>query len=158
MLTNLIAYDNNSGLYWIDDVPGAVEALFHNVTLSLMTLDYNQTIDVPCLLSRDVIVFAYRSTPLLIAYGSAIAASLLCILIGSFVMWRNAFGGANGFKAFLTTTRNPKLDHSNIDGKKKLRYGTLRGTGGLQKAFAQEEDLVHENAVDVHAERAPFLG
>ena len=88
----------------------AVEQLFHNITLSLLSYDSFRTnytdgffhALTPVTISTPYIAYLYTPRNLLIAYGSAALASVLCVLIGGLVI---ATSGASYSSTFSTVLR-----------------------------------------------------
>ena len=88
----------------------AVEQLFRNITLSLLSYDSFRTnytdgffhALTPVTISTPYVAYLYTPRNLLIAYGSAALASLLCFLIGGLVI---ATSGASYSSTFSTVLR-----------------------------------------------------
>lgn len=123
-----------------NSVPGAIEDLSHNLTLSVLSsaLLANET-------AADVVVrsaaniYTYNWRDLLLAYAVAIAATVLCVATGFHALMKNGYSAGASFSSILMTTRNADLDQLArghclgesplADDIKKtvLRYGVLKG-------------------------------
>ncbi|KAF3015023.1 hypothetical protein E8E14_009293 [Neopestalotiopsis sp. 37M] len=141
-----------------------IEQLSRNVTLSFFSekqfwsLDgqgYNTTVSAPLLRN----VYYYNAKNLWIAYGFAIAFTLLSVGIGAHAFYVNGVSHSTNFSAVLQTTRNPTLDDltrgkglgskplDEIFKKTKLRLGILTssvdsGEKAAQIAFGKPDEII----------------
>ncbi|KAK3941688.1 hypothetical protein QBC46DRAFT_285883 [Diplogelasinospora grovesii] len=144
----------------------ALEDLMNNITVSLLASpDLNNQKDaVPPLLATSTSqpTYVYDFRPLLAAYASAAAASLLCVLIGLYAVHSNGVTHSSSFSAIMATTRNPDLDElvashgaslGDSDSRKglgmaKLKFGLLltddAGRRGALRhvAFGRSDDVM----------------
>lgn len=157
-----------------DDFPRAVEELLINTTLSLIYfLQKNFTIDnslgqtIPPVIyspANATIIsysaqYSYSARILWESYGACLIVSTLCVLFGSFMLFRNGIDADMSFSQILVTTRNSSLDQlcqgSCLGGKTisgqlretKLVYGELADAPvrGVQKhaCFGLEDEVTH---------------
>lgn len=122
------------------DLMSAVQSLFEDMLLTLLsepTLVAAETIPVPCVKSRTIIVYVYLPRSLWIRYAIAVATTLFSIVVGSLAIWQNGVASDTLFSRILVTTRNPTLDHLSVGAclggdpfpkelrETKLRFGVL---------------------------------
>lgn len=127
----------------------ALEDLSHNYTLSLLSSAHTSGSTTAELTTRQPInIYFYAPLPLLAAYATAAAISLLCLLAGARAYAANGFSGSRSFSAIMLTTRNTDLDRL-VEGHclparpvekglraTQLRYGTL---AAKEKSVAGQE-------------------
>lgn len=162
MLSNLAISYNESGVDWAADLPGSVEQLMSNVTLSLVAQNLNKTNTIPTECTNHIsrTIFKYNPTTLLATYGSGLTVCFITLVLGLSSLYSNGFGGNTGFATWLEATRNPELTTESVNKDTKLRYGRLRSG---HRAFGTEEGL--RGSVDLGemtnegdaGERLPFL-
>ena len=77
-------------------------------------------------------VYVYQPRQLWFAYGIAILANIVCLLIGVFAMRRNGLWYNNDFTTIMRTTRNPNLDllvpEGESNGAEPVAAWTKQGT------------------------------
>jgi len=109
----------------LDTLPGQLESLFHNLTLSMLSsplLTRNnpnsnplpspeQDQKVPITITTYPNTYIYASRDLFLAYGLSFLATALSVLIGAFAVLYSNDGRSysNVFSTFLRTTRDPEL-------------------------------------------------
>ncbi|KAL6808083.1 hypothetical protein J3E69DRAFT_378565 [Trichoderma sp. SZMC 28015] len=88
-----------------------IEELSRNITLSLFSLDqmlmYNDTM---VRISSDINVYSYNRRVLIITYSVVFLGTLIALLIGSAAYVKNGVSHQLSFSAFMSTTRNYRLD------------------------------------------------
>ncbi|KAL4911902.1 hypothetical protein BDW62DRAFT_206992 [Aspergillus aurantiobrunneus] len=116
----------------------ALEDLSRNFTYSLLSLNAANT-TVPVTVASAQNFYSYSRTNLFIAYMTAVAVTLVCVLVGFHALWSNGVPHSTSFSSVLVTTRNPELDHlafghclgsDPLDkevGKVRLRFGEIEG-------------------------------
>lgn len=119
-------------------VPGAIEDLSRNFTLSVLSssLLSNETLaNVTAYTAANFYTYNWRN--LVMAYTIAVAAALLCVGIGIQSLLTNGYSAGSSFSSILLTTRNPDLDSlarghclgakpiPKDIGKTVLRFGVL---------------------------------
>jgi hypothetical protein len=122
------------------DLMSAVQSLFEDMLLTLLsepTLVAAETIPVPCIKSRTIIVYVYLPRSLWIGYAIAVATTLFSVVVGSLAIYQNGVASDTLFSRILVTTRNPTLDQLSVGAclggdpfpkelrKTKLRFGVL---------------------------------
>lgn len=93
-------------------VPGAVEDLSRNLTLSLLSsaLLANETrAGVTAHAAANFYTYNWRN--LVIAYAVAVAAASVCVAVGAHALLANGYSAGASFSSILLTTRNPDLDN-----------------------------------------------
>lgn len=140
-------------------VPGAIEDLSHNLTISVLS---------SALLARDTTAnvtvhsaatfYSYNWRNLVMAYAVAVAAALLCVGVGFHALFANGYSAGASFSSILLTTRNPDLDRlaqghclgarpvTTEVGKTVLRFGVLKSqpydeVAGGHAAFGLRDDV-----------------
>lgn len=109
----------------------ALEDLFNNVTLSVLTLNLGSTASVNATLFDAELVFAYNSRRLAGPYAYALVASLLACLVGSHSMRSNGFSARAGFEAFVDAPRSDSMmDPDVLGGRARIKYSPLAGDNG----------------------------
>lgn len=97
-----------------DDLIRTLEAMFRNVTLSIMAnpdLRDQSPSFVPVDTWRSVLIFRYNPWELIIAYGCAILATLLCVLWGMYLMYiENRASFDISFSTILRATQGEDFD------------------------------------------------
>jgi hypothetical protein len=77
-------------------------------------------------------VYTYEPAQLWLAYGIAILANVLCLLLGVIAVHRNGFSYSNDFTTIMRTTRNPNLDllvpEAESNGAEPVSKWTKSGT------------------------------
>lgn len=140
-------------------VPGAIEDLSHNLTLSLLSsaLLANET-RVNVTAHSAATFYTYNWRNLVMAYSIAVGAALLCVCVGMQSLLANGYAAGASFSSILLTTRNPDLDHlaqghclgarpmPKEVGQTVLRFGVLnsqpydQNVGG-HVAFGLQDDV-----------------
>ncbi|TLD20763.1 hypothetical protein PspLS_08552 [Pyricularia sp. CBS 133598] len=111
-------------------VARAVEELWHNVTLSTLSSRVfgRKRTSVQADVKRTRNFYSYEAVFLWQAYSVAIAAALLCVIVGMHSYVANGYSASNSFSTILLATRNPDLDCL-LSGKDaaraRLRYGDV---------------------------------
>ena len=139
-----------------DDLPTKIEDLLTNTTLSLIDLrnskvNVSSAINwhfnlsskpiletlVPATINLYPSIYTYSREVIWQIYAPALGVSLICVILGSFMLHRNGLTGPLSFSQVLITTRNLKLDETIratwLGGKDitdqvqkmKVRYGKL---------------------------------
>ncbi|KAL2861718.1 hypothetical protein BJX68DRAFT_223128 [Aspergillus pseudodeflectus] len=132
----------------------AIEDLSHNFTYSLLSLNGgNTTVAVMDRTLRNY--YFYGATGLLTAYMSAVAVSIVCVIIGLVALRRNGVAQGTSFSSVLMTTRNPELDRLAVGqclgteplkdeiGKVRLQFGEIEGAELRRRhaAFGTKESV-----------------
>ncbi|TLD13316.1 uncharacterized protein PgNI_02991 [Pyricularia grisea] len=130
-------------------VARTVEELWHNVTISTLgsRVFGRKRSSVQADVERTRNFYSYNTVFLWQAYSVAIAAALVCVVVGMHSYVANGYSASNSFSTILLATRNPDLDCllSSKDARRaKLRYG------GVAKS-ADGEGLDHAAFGLVHA-------
>ena len=147
------------------DLATTIQDFMVNVTLSLIdlrnavgdTTTYNftskpiiETITQATITSFPA-VYAYSPSALWQIYAAALGLSILCVMLGSFMLYNNGVAGQLTFSQVLVTTRNPTLDKisegAGLGGKYisdrvqkiQLRYGKVAGTDRV--GFGMEDEI-----------------
>lgn len=136
-----------------DDFPTTIEGFMTNVTLSLLSLlnsDANVSVHALNISSKPIVemlvpanvtsypsTYAYSLVVLWQIYSTALGFGLICVVLGSSMLYTNGVTGQLSFSQVLVTTRNPTLDRisqgAELGGKYitdqvqkvKVRYGKL---------------------------------
>jgi hypothetical protein len=149
-------------------MPTKLQDYMTNFTLSLISLR-NDPIDtatmkllnitsqlivqttVPATLISFPAVYAYSRVVLWQIYATALGFTMVCVLLGSCMLYMNGVAGDLSFSQVLVTTRNPTLDKisegAGLGGrfitdrvqKVKVRYGKVVGTEGV--GFGKEGEI-----------------
>ncbi|KAF2138914.1 uncharacterized protein K452DRAFT_275818 [Aplosporella prunicola CBS 121167] len=94
-----------------NSVPAAVEDLFQNFTLSLLSsqfLNGNTSTDIYVSFPRNF--WSYNPLDLLISYVVGVVVALVAIIVGFWALFLNGYSAGSSFSTILLTTRNPNLD------------------------------------------------
>ena len=150
-----------------DNLPSKVEQLAVNFTISLIDMQnypYEPSVMkqnnitsqpivqtfVPATITSYPAVYAYSRVALWQIYGPALSFTLICVILGGFMLYSNGVAGAMSFSQVLVTTRNPTLDRISQGAgrggkyitdrvqKVKVRYGRLDGT---EFGFGTEDEI-----------------
>jgi hypothetical protein len=97
--------------------------------------------------------YSYSSTVLWEAYGAAIFVSVICIVVGAYMLWDNGVDADMSFSQVLVTTRNRSLDQvcagANLGGDQiteelkdtQLRFGMLQMGDSSHPCFGLEGEV-----------------
>ncbi|KAL4899019.1 hypothetical protein BDW74DRAFT_164112 [Aspergillus multicolor] len=147
-ISNTSSYNNQFGTSFPNlcrngTLAHAIEDLSHNFTYSLLSLNGgNTTVPVTDRTLRNY--YFYGATTLLLAYMSAVAVSIICVVIGFVALRRNGVAQGTSFSSVLLTTRNPELD--------RLAVGHCLGVEPLRKEMG--EVTLRFGEVEVQSEGA----
>ncbi|KAJ9607123.1 hypothetical protein H2200_008195 [Cladophialophora chaetospira] len=97
------------------EIKNVLEELFRNITLSTLSSPSFQLSDAEVLPMNITTwfsenIYVYEPTDLYIAYGSAVACTLACVLWGCCVLVRNGVSYNTDFSTILRTTRRKEFD------------------------------------------------
>lgn len=120
-------------------IPGAIEDLSRNLTLSILSsaLLANETA-AEVTVHASAALYSYNWRNLLLAYAIAICATAVCAVVGLDALLANGYSAETTFSSILLTTRNADLDGlarghclgerplAKDVGGRRLRYGILR--------------------------------
>jgi hypothetical protein len=143
-----------------DNTASQIQDFMTNFTLSLLNLQTESNLVlhpivetiVPATITSFPAVYNYSPVVLWQSYATALGASLICIILGHFMLFRNRVAGEMSFSQLLVTTRNPMLDKisegqglgggyiSDQVRKTKVKYGKLAGTE--QVGFGLENEVI----------------
>jgi hypothetical protein len=139
----------------LDNLATNVQDYMANFTLSLINyrnanINVSELADVTSDLIIETItsatstssplVYIYTPVTLWQGYACALGFTIICVMVGSFMLYSNGVAGELTFSQVLVTTRNPTLDQisegAGLGGKYitdrvknvKVKYGTLSGT------------------------------
>ncbi|KAK4703179.1 hypothetical protein P7C70_g3041, partial [Phenoliferia sp. Uapishka_3] len=138
--TNLVANTSfETRIFWVNDLPTAMEQLMNNLTLSIITLSMNNaTIETSD--SFNHLVFRYSARTLFVPYIAGLGAAGVCIFLGLYAWMKSGVEMKAGFEGILEATRSTSLDNPEVvSGDAKIRYGKLRGTE--RSGFMLDSDL-----------------
>lgn len=122
------------------DLAEAIQTVFEDMIVSLLSdrnLIVAQKQAVPCDKSQTVSVYKYKREGLWVGYAIAVAAALLCLVVGGWAIHQNGVASDTLFSRILVTTRNPTLDRLSVGAclggdpfpkeltRTKLRFGVL---------------------------------
>jgi hypothetical protein len=134
---------------WLDSplcragsIPGAIEDLSRNVTLSILSsaLLANETA-AEVTVHNPATFYSYNWRNLVLAYAIAICVTAACLAVGLHSLVENGYSAGTSFSSILLTTRNTDLDElargyclgesplADEVGKRRLRYGLLDSQG-----------------------------
>lgn len=140
-------------LIFPDNMGSIVEDFMTNVTISQNSLRDNPDPDVASFIVEQTtvamvtaypLIYTYSAPVLWQIYGTALAISMACIAIGSYMLFKNGTLASLSLSQVLITTRNPTLDRlCNDEGLKKspLRYGVLGETNHM--CFGTDTEIRH---------------
>lgn len=161
-----VANWSSNNITFPDNLASKVQDLMVNFTISLIDLrnypiessvmrELNfssqpiiQTL-VPATITSYPAVYAYSRVALWQIYATALGFTLICVMLGSFMLYTNGVAGEMSFSQVLVTTRNPTLDRISEGAgrggkyitdrvqKVKVRYGRLNGA---EFGFGTEDD------------------
>lgn len=140
-------------------VPGAIEDLSRNATLSLLSsalLSAEARVNVT--VSTAATFYAYNWRNLVTAYALAVAAAVLSVGVGMQALLANGYSAEASFSSILLRTRNPDLDElarghclgarpmPDEVGRTVLRFGVLKSQpcdekGSGHAAFGLGDDV-----------------
>lgn len=120
-------------------VPGAIEDLSRNLTLSILSsaLLANETA-AEVTVHTSTTLYSYNWRNLLLAYAVAVCAAAVCAAVGLDALVANGYSAETTFSSILLTTRNADLDDlatghclgerplAKEVGRRRLRYGIVR--------------------------------
>lgn len=151
--THMLNPLRNPSLCPSGSVVGAIEELFHNVTVSMLSSNIfsNKTAKLPVNVETTRNFYSYEATSLWQAYSVAVAVALACGVLGLHSFLANGYNATNSFSSIMLATRNPELDRLALNGDlgdAKLRYGTVFNSmdgdeGAYRAAFGPEQSLGH---------------
>lgn len=129
----------NSSLCRAGSVPGAIEDLSQNLTLSVLSsAQLSNETAARVTVHTSATVYSYNWRNLLLAYAIAAAAAAACAAVGLQALVENGYSASTTFSSILLTTRNADLDDlarghclgefplAKDVGDTRLRYGILR--------------------------------
>lgn len=120
-------------------LPGAIEDLSRNLTLSILSsaLLANETA-AEVTVHTSTTLYSYNWRNLLLAYTIAVCAAAACAFVGLDALFANRYSAATTFSSILLTTKNVDLNDlarghclgerpvAQEVGRRRLRYGILR--------------------------------
>lgn len=130
-------------LIFPDNLGSIIEDFIVNVTLTQNVFRNNSDPDIASFIVEKATVatvttyppiYTYSTSVLWQIYGTALAMSMACIVVGSYMLFKNGTFGSLSFSQVLVATRNPTLDRlCKDDGLQQapLRYGALGATGHM---------------------------
>lgn len=129
----------NSSLCRAGSVPGAIEDLSQNLTLSaLSSAQLRSETAARVTVHSPATLYSYNWRNLLLAYAIAACAAAACAAVGLQALVENGYSADTTFSSILLTTRNADLDDlarghclgelplAKDVGDARLRYGILR--------------------------------
>lgn len=117
----------------------ALQDLFNNITLSVLTVPLGPTESVNATLYDSELVFVYDTRRLAGPYGYALLASLFACVVGAHAMWRNGFAAKAGFEAFVDASRSESMvDPEVLAGRARIMYVPLEGGAEGRFGFVKE--------------------
>jgi len=142
------------------NLPEQIEDLMTNVTLSLrlrnqstQPSDDQQTFIITASITAYPARYNYAVAVLWEAYGTAIACTAVCILVGSCMLFINGVDADRSFSQILVTTRHESLDRvcagqdrggefrSDELRRLPLKYGRIQTIEGPRFAFATSDEV-----------------
>lgn len=135
-----------AGNLWFDSalcragsIPGAIEDLSRNLTLSVLSSALLAS-GTPALVTvqHPATFYSYNWRNLVLAYAVAVCATAACAAVGLLALVANGYSAETSFSSILLTTRNADLDDlargyclgerplAKDVGDTRLRYGILR--------------------------------
>jgi hypothetical protein len=117
-----------------------LEELSHNISISLLSeprLQITGITTTTCTISRTLTVWKYKYMPLVVAYASAVGATMIALGVGGHALVSSGVARDKSFSSIVRTTRSRELDELSpgselaglplVDeiGKMKLRFREL---------------------------------
>lgn len=130
-------------------VGASIEELFHNMTLSLFSdssLLSKSPFNINITTTAAENVYSYVWTQLVLAYGIAIAAALITVIIGCSMLFANGVAYSSDFSTFLRLVRGQHIDDI------VAAYDDRRGADPLPRVLANAK--IQISGIDVETENA----
>ena len=153
-LSNPLSYGYEAPFVPRPDFGSLLEELSQNLTISLMSnsqLGVTSSAEVLCHRSVDQTVWKVSWLPVLVAYGTGLAAAIVCLLVGGFALAVNGMAHDGSFSSILRTTRSERLGHfvpsgdagslplDKHIGRRRLRFVDNRLTGTVVQNDSRKE-------------------
>lgn len=127
--TQMLHIREDHGVFQLErpqDLATAVPELFRNFTISSFLLEGSPKNVTTCTLGTTLQVYQYNPTGLVVAYGVAVAFSVLCVLWGIMALRANGTPVGKIFSQIWTTTRNDGIRGNDL-GDMKVKLETVGG-------------------------------
>ena len=124
-----------------------IESIFHNITISTLSapplrLPDAEARPISGKTWRTVNIYVYSPTDLRVAYGAALAATLLCVLWGLFLMLRNHAAYSVDFSTIVRTTRREEIGRV-VDASDRMGREPLpKQIGRVKLRYAVDDGFV----------------
>lgn len=122
----------DSALCRAGSIPGAIEDLSRNLTLSILSsaMLANETA-AEVTVHNPATFYSYNWRNLVLAYAIAICVTAACLAVGLYSLVENGYSAGTSFSTILLTTRNADLDElARVFAWERARWPRRSVTGG----------------------------